>query len=104
MLHSHSKDDASSSKTCSSPVSYVINPNSLSKTSKIDLEAAEIVTNICEEDKNMEQRTPLMYLQVPKPVCTQVEVFFCCIDCGKVYWEGQHFGNVLSTYNNIISK
>jgi len=82
--------------------SYNINPESLSKISTLDFHTGEIVTV---SPNNGEKRyTPLLYKQVPKPVCNQVAEFFCCIDCGKVYWEGQHFGNVLTKFGDVISK
>ena len=81
---------------------YNINPDSLSKSSTLNFQTGEIVTvNPVGGEKLC---TPLLYKQVPKPVCNQVTEFFCCIQCGKVYWEGQHFGNVISKFGDIISK
>ena len=82
--------------------SYHINPDSLSNSSTLNLQTGEIVT--VNPDSGEKCCTSLLYKQVPKPVCNQVTEFFCCIKCGKVYWEGHHFGNVLTKFGDIISK
>jgi len=80
---------------------YFINPKSLSSTSWLDLRgAAVIVTDVSDESER--QRTPLLCEQVPKNVCNQVEEFYCCVVCGKVYWAGRHFGNVVDKYKHVL--
>ncbi|XP_033119504.1 exonuclease mut-7 homolog [Anneissia japonica] len=33
-----------------------------------------------------------------------VDIFFCCIKCGKIYWEGKHFCNVLEQFSHILHR
>ena len=93
----------SSTNSASNPNSsrYRISPESLSKTSTLNVETAEIIT--LDPQSQLKRSTPLLYTHVPKPVCNQVTEFYCCIDCGKVYWEGQHFGNVMAKFGDVIS-
>ncbi|VEN35646.1 unnamed protein product [Callosobruchus maculatus] len=33
---------------------------------------------------------------IPKPLMTQHDFFYVCEECGKVYWDGSHFGKVMA--------
>ncbi|CAK8689595.1 unnamed protein product [Clavelina lepadiformis] len=82
-----------------SKAQYLINPLSLSNNSALDVENGTILTPV---NGKQDIVTPILWQQVPKPVCKQVAEFFCCIQCGKAYWEGNHFGNVMEKYQHII--
>lgn len=28
--------------------------------------------------------------------------FYCCTRCGKVFWEGSHFGRVVSQFQDVL--
>ncbi len=38
---------------------------------------------------------------VPHNKLTEVEDFYVCRDCGKVYWEGGHFSRTLKRYQQL---
>ncbi|XP_071482503.1 exonuclease mut-7 homolog [Diadema antillarum] len=40
---------------------------------------------------------------VPSGILDQVELFFCCATCGKVFWEGKHFEHVCSQFSHVLS-
>ncbi|XP_069798891.1 exonuclease mut-7 homolog [Dendropsophus ebraccatus] len=39
---------------------------------------------------------------VPAGLVGKVPLFFCCSHCGKVFWEGSHFGRVLSQFKDVL--
>uniref|UniRef100_W5M2Y7 Exonuclease 3'-5' domain containing 3 n=1 Tax=Lepisosteus oculatus TaxID=7918 RepID=W5M2Y7_LEPOC len=39
---------------------------------------------------------------VPPGVLRKVELFYVCTSCGKVFWEGSHFGRVLSQLQEVL--
>ena len=40
---------------------------------------------------------------VPPNKLTEVEDFYVCRDCGKVYWEGGHFDRTLKRYQQLLT-
>ncbi|KAM5146831.1 exonuclease mut-7 homolog [Mantella aurantiaca] len=39
---------------------------------------------------------------VPIGVVEKVSLFFCCSHCGKIFWEGSHFGRVVSQFKEVL--
>uniref|UniRef100_F6S593 3'-5' exonuclease domain-containing protein n=1 Tax=Ciona intestinalis TaxID=7719 RepID=F6S593_CIOIN len=70
---------------------YAINPLSLSNNARLNMSDITIISKL--PGKADVTITPLHCEQVPLPVAERIREFFCCVQCGKVYWEGRHFGN-----------
>nr|XP_002131917.1 exonuclease mut-7 homolog [Ciona intestinalis]XP_026691532.1 exonuclease mut-7 homolog [Ciona intestinalis] len=80
---------------------YAINPLSLSNNARLNMSDITIISKL--PGKADVTITPLHCEQVPLPVAERIREFFCCVQCGKVYWEGRHFGNVLEQYGHILN-
>lgn len=39
---------------------------------------------------------------VPAGIVEKVSLFFCCSQCGKIFWEGSHFGRVVSQFKEVL--
>lgn len=39
---------------------------------------------------------------VPPGLLPRIPIFFICTGCGKVFWEGSHFGRVLSQFQEVL--
>ncbi|KAM3910642.1 exonuclease mut-7 homolog isoform 2-T2 [Leptodactylus fuscus] len=39
---------------------------------------------------------------VPPGLLNKVLLFFCCSQCGKIFWEGSHFGRVVSQFKEVL--
>nr|DBA21289.1 TPA: hypothetical protein GDO54_017958 [Pyxicephalus adspersus] len=39
---------------------------------------------------------------VPTGIVEKVSLFFCCCQCGKIFWEGSHFGRVVSQFKEVL--
>ena len=39
---------------------------------------------------------------VPVGVLDHVDVFYCCSQCGKVYWEGKHFERFINVFHGVL--
>ncbi|XP_071947035.1 exonuclease mut-7 homolog isoform X2 [Antedon mediterranea] len=37
-------------------------------------------------------------------ILDSVDIFYICTTCGKIYWEGRHFSNVLEQYAHILHR
>ncbi|XP_031986461.1 exonuclease mut-7 homolog isoform X1 [Corvus moneduloides] len=48
--------------------------------------------------------TVLQVAAIPPGVLDRAELtdFFCCTRCGKVFWEGSHFGRVVSQFQDVL--
>lgn len=82
-------------------VKYQVNPKSISYRSKLVMKDLTIVT----EDYPVKGQTftaSLLCHQVPKPVALSVTDFYCCIECGKVFWEGKHFKNTIDKFQDVL--
>ncbi|NXE02032.1 MUT7 Exonuclease, partial [Chaetorhynchus papuensis] len=46
----------------------------------------------------------LQVAAIPPGVLDRAELtdFFCCTRCGKVFWEGSHFGRVVSQFQDVL--
>ncbi|XP_043841778.1 exonuclease mut-7 homolog [Dromiciops gliroides] len=49
--------------------------------------------------------TTLQIRSIPLGVLekTNLSHFYCCTQCGKVFWEGSHFGRVVSQFQEILN-
>ncbi|XP_073412176.1 exonuclease mut-7 homolog isoform X2 [Dendrobates tinctorius] len=45
---------------------------------------------------------PLQLSTVPPGLLDKVPLFFCCSQCGKIFWEGSHFGRVVSQFKEVL--
>ncbi|XP_073496690.1 exonuclease mut-7 homolog isoform X2 [Phyllobates terribilis] len=45
---------------------------------------------------------PLQLDTVPPGLLDKVPLFFCCSQCGKIFWEGSHFGRVVSQFKEVL--
>lgn len=39
---------------------------------------------------------------VPPALLPRIPLFYVCTRCGKVFWEGSHFGRVLSMFQEVL--
>ncbi|KAK1155843.1 hypothetical protein AOXY_G26689, partial [Acipenser oxyrinchus oxyrinchus] len=46
---------------------------------------------------------PLQLDSVPPGILDKVSLFYCCTSCGKVFWEGSHFGRVISQFQEVLN-
>ncbi|XP_067661901.1 exonuclease mut-7 homolog isoform X1 [Haliotis asinina] len=46
---------------------------------------------------------PLQVEAVHKSKFESVELFYCCANCGKVFWEGSHFSRVCDQFSHVLS-
>ncbi|NXE25434.1 MUT7 Exonuclease, partial [Ardeotis kori] len=48
--------------------------------------------------------TVLQIAAIPPGVLDKAELtdFYCCTCCGKVFWEGSHFGRVVSQFQDVL--
>ncbi|NXL66635.1 MUT7 Exonuclease, partial [Chordeiles acutipennis] len=48
--------------------------------------------------------TVLQVAAIPPGVLDKAELtdFYCCSRCGKVFWEGSHFGRVVSQFQDVL--
>ena len=48
--------------------------------------------------------TVLQLAAIPPGVLDKAELtdFYCCTRCGKVFWEGSHFGRVVSQFQDVL--
>ncbi|NXB53992.1 MUT7 Exonuclease, partial [Leucopsar rothschildi] len=48
--------------------------------------------------------TVLQVAAIPPRVLDRDELthFYCCTCCGKVFWEGSHFGRVVSQFKDVL--
>ncbi|XP_040054288.2 exonuclease mut-7 homolog isoform X2 [Gasterosteus aculeatus] len=45
---------------------------------------------------------PIQLHAVPPAVLPRIPLFYVCTRCGKVFWEGSHFGRVLSMFQDVL--
>lgn len=41
---------------------------------------------------------------VPQSMFSKVDTFYCCVRCGKVFWEGTHFERVCEQFSYVLGK
>ncbi|XP_060918066.1 exonuclease mut-7 homolog [Labrus mixtus] len=45
---------------------------------------------------------PMQLHTVPPGLLPRIPLFYVCTRCGKVFWEGSHFGRVLSMFQEVL--
>ncbi|XP_026152759.1 exonuclease mut-7 homolog [Mastacembelus armatus] len=45
---------------------------------------------------------PIQLHAVPPALLQRIPLFYVCTRCGKVFWEGSHFGRVLSIFQEVL--
>lgn len=45
---------------------------------------------------------PIQLHTVPPGLLPRIPLFYVCTRCGKVFWEGSHFGRVLSMFQEVL--
>ncbi|KAG7498615.1 exonuclease mut-7-like [Solea senegalensis] len=45
---------------------------------------------------------PIQLHTVPPTLLQRIALFYVCTRCGKVFWEGSHFGRVLSMFQEVL--
>ncbi|XP_053267889.1 exonuclease mut-7 homolog [Pleuronectes platessa] len=45
---------------------------------------------------------PIQLHAVPPALLPRIPLFYVCTRCGKVFWEGSHFGRVLSMFQEVL--
>nr|XP_019937305.1 PREDICTED: exonuclease mut-7 homolog [Paralichthys olivaceus] len=45
---------------------------------------------------------PIQLHTVPPALLPRIPLFYVCTRCGKVFWEGSHFGRVLSMFQEVL--
>lgn len=46
--------------------------------------------------------SPIQLHTVPPTLLQRISLFYICTRCGKVFWEGSHFGRVLSLFQEVL--
>ena len=57
-------------------------------------------SEVCISDTGVKVQTGA----VPRNKLIEVDEFYVCRDCGKVYWEGGHFDRTLKRYQQLLTK
>ncbi|MEE6504844.1 hypothetical protein FKM82_005355 [Ascaphus truei] len=39
---------------------------------------------------------------IPVGLLAKIDLFYCCSQCGKVFWEGSHFGRLVSQFKEVL--
>lgn len=45
---------------------------------------------------------PVQLHSVPPALLPKIPLYYVCTRCGKVFWEGSHFGRVLSMFQDVL--
>ncbi|KAM7087546.1 exonuclease mut-7 homolog isoform 6-T9 [Ciconia maguari] len=58
----------------------------------------------CGASAALVEGTVLQVAAIPPGVLDKAELtdFYCCTRCGKVFWEGSHFGRVVSQFQDVL--
>jgi len=46
---------------------------------------------------------PVKLESIPESRYHKVGMFFVCGTCGKVFWEGSHFENIVSNFSDVLA-
>ncbi|OCT66929.1 exonuclease mut-7 homolog [Xenopus laevis] len=57
---------------------------------------------ICLDSLSLSSGAALQLDSIPPGLLHKVDLFFCCSQCGKVFWEGSHFGRVVSQFREVL--
>ncbi|XP_068770474.1 exonuclease mut-7 homolog isoform X1 [Struthio camelus] len=107
--HSTAEDDASHltraeekpSQTCDAATPAHDSPQPIYNPNCQCLEDSDLTG----ESVMLANGTVLQVSAIPPGVLDKAELtyFYCCTCCGKVFWEGSHFGRVVSQFKDILS-
>ncbi|XP_069097516.1 exonuclease mut-7 homolog isoform X2 [Pleurodeles waltl] len=50
----------------------------------------------------LESGATLQIAAIPLGLMDKVDLFYCCSQCGKVFWEGTHFQRVVSQFEEVL--
>ncbi|XP_078498216.1 exonuclease mut-7 homolog [Lissotriton helveticus] len=50
----------------------------------------------------LENGATLQISAIPVGLMDKVDLFYCCSQCGKVFWEGTHFQRVVSQFEEVL--
>ncbi|NXK46476.1 MUT7 Exonuclease, partial [Chauna torquata] len=61
-------------------------------------------TEPCGAAVGLEEGTALQVAAITPGVLDKAELtdFYCCTRCGKVFWEGSHFGRMVSQFKGVL--
>ncbi|NXL93399.1 MUT7 Exonuclease, partial [Alectura lathami] len=61
-------------------------------------------TGTCGAAVGLAEGTALQVAAIPPGVLDRAELtdFYCCTRCGKVFWDGSHFGRVVSQFKDVL--
>uniref|UniRef100_A0A8C3NJS2 Uncharacterized protein n=1 Tax=Geospiza parvula TaxID=87175 RepID=A0A8C3NJS2_GEOPR len=61
-------------------------------------------TEQCGAATGLAGHTVLQVTAIPPGVLDRAELtdFYCCTCCGKVFWEGSHFGRIVSQFQDVL--
>ncbi|XP_066418917.1 exonuclease mut-7 homolog isoform X2 [Molothrus aeneus] len=61
-------------------------------------------TEQCRAATGLAGDTVLQVTAIPPGVLDRAELtdFYCCTCCGKVFWEGSHFGRIVSQFQDVL--
>lgn len=45
---------------------------------------------------------PLLLEKVPNQSISTIQVYYCCKQCGKVYWEGPHWKSTIDKLSGVL--
>ena len=51
----------------------------------------------------IEEGVTLRVETVPLAILENVDLFYCCAKCGKIFWEGKHFDQIATQFAHILS-
>ncbi|XP_043914742.1 exonuclease mut-7 homolog [Protopterus annectens] len=51
----------------------------------------------------MEGGASLQIDTIPPGILETVNLFYCCSNCGKIFWEGSHFQRVISQFKQALN-
>lgn len=50
----------------------------------------------------LENGVPIQISPLTSRVFETVELFYICVNCGKIYWEGSHYTRVKKFFSDLI--
>lgn len=86
-------------------IPYIINPYSVCIDGFVDMANVTIVSprEVTKMGSCTDPLVTNLHCElIPSVVLSKIQLFFCCISCGKVYWEGSNFSDVLKSFSDII--
>ncbi|XP_063964104.1 exonuclease mut-7 homolog [Lytechinus pictus] len=110
-LTSHASNKDRSTTSVDSPSDF--DPASVCSASEASLGASGYMNNspvVYREDAldfsnvKIGKSVDLQVDLIPEGILNQIDQFFCCAMCGKVYWEGKHFVKVCNQFSHVLDR